>query len=72
MLHVISLAQFALAYTRGWAANSPNARVRLKAECDRAQQEVALVNEELRIHRAGPSSFCPYGGGTSRRQNRRS
>ncbi len=28
-LHVISLAQFALAYTRGWAANSQVARVRL-------------------------------------------
>ena len=30
MLHVISLAQFAAAYTRGWAADSPNARIRLK------------------------------------------
>ncbi len=26
MLHVISLAQFALAYTRGWAVNSRAAR----------------------------------------------
>ena len=26
--HVISLAQFATAYTRGWAANSVNARIR--------------------------------------------
>lgn len=32
MLHVISLAQFATAYTRGWAANCPLERVRLKAE----------------------------------------
>ena len=31
-LHVISLAQFALAYTRGWVVNSQVARVRLKAE----------------------------------------
>ncbi|MHC4403264.1 MAG: hypothetical protein ACYTG0_26700 [Planctomycetota bacterium] len=30
-----------LAYTRGWAANSPNSRIRLKAELDRAHQEVA-------------------------------
>ncbi len=29
MLHVISLAQFALAYTCGWAVNSQVARVRL-------------------------------------------
>jgi len=60
MLHVISLAQFALAYTRGWAANRPNARVRLKAERDRAQQEVALLNEELRIHRARMAQLPPH------------
>ena len=35
MLHVISRAQFGMAYTRGWAVNSPIARVRLKAENDR-------------------------------------
>lgn len=60
MLHVISLAQFAMAYTRGWAANSPNARVRLKAEHDRAQQEVALLNDELRIHRARMAQLPPH------------
>ena len=60
MLHVISLAQFAMAYTRGWAANSPNARVRLKAEHDRAQQEVALLNEELRILRARVAQLPPH------------
>jgi len=32
ILHVISLAQFTAAYTRGWAANSVNTRIRLKAE----------------------------------------
>jgi putative transposase len=60
MLHVISLAQFAVAYTRGWAANSPNARVRLKAERDRAQQEVALLNAELRIHRVRMAQLSPH------------
>ena len=49
MLHVISLAQFALAYTRGWAVNSQVARVRLKAENDRLRQQVALLTEEVRI-----------------------
>ncbi len=34
ILHVISLAQFATAHTRSWAANSVNARIRLKAERD--------------------------------------
>jgi hypothetical protein len=60
MLHVISLAQFAVAYTRGWAANSPNSRVRLTAERDRAQQEVALLNEELRIHRVRMTQLPPH------------
>ena len=49
MLHVISLAQFALAYTRGWAVNSQVARVRLKAQNDRLRQQVALLTEEVRI-----------------------
>ncbi len=49
MLHVISLAQFALAYTRGWAVNSQVTRVRLKAENDRLKQQVALLTEEIRI-----------------------
>ncbi len=49
MLHVISLAQFALAYTRGWAVNSQVTRVRLKAENDRLRQQVALLTEEIRI-----------------------
>ena len=49
MLHVISLAQFALAYTRGWAVNSQVARVRLKAENDRLRQQAAWLTEEIRI-----------------------
>ena len=35
VLHVISLAHWSITYTRGWATNSINARVRLKAENDR-------------------------------------
>ena len=49
MLHVISLAQFALAYTHGWAVNSQVTRVRLKAENDRLKQHVAWLTEEIRI-----------------------
>ena len=49
MLHVISLAQFAVAYTRGWAVNSQVARVRLKAENDRLRQQGAWLTEEIRI-----------------------
>ena len=50
LLRVISLAQLAIAYTRGWAANCPNARIRLKARLDRAQQEIALLREQMRIN----------------------
>ena len=38
VLHVITLAQFATAYTRSWPTNSINVRIRLKAELDRANQ----------------------------------
>ena len=55
ILHVISLAQFTIAYTRGWAANSVNSRVRLKAERDRAQQEIALAP------RRDAHQGCPHG-----------
>ena len=43
VLHIIGLAQYATVYTRSWAANSPNERMRLKAENDRFQAEVALL-----------------------------
>ena len=60
MLHAISLGQFALAYSRAWAANSPNARVRLKAELDRAKQEIALLREEMRIKDARMATIPPH------------
>ena len=50
VIHAISLAQFSLTHTRSWAANNWNARIRLKQENDRLRQEVALVQEELRIN----------------------
>lgn len=49
VLHAISLAHYSLTYTRSWAANSINARIRLKQENDRLQQELALLQEEMRI-----------------------
>jgi len=49
MLHVISLAQYAVAYTRGGAVNSPIARLRLKAENDQLRQHVVLLTEEIRL-----------------------
>ena len=49
VLHAISLAHFSLTFTRSWAANSINARIRLKQENDRLGQELALLREEMRI-----------------------
>ena len=60
MLHVISLAQFTLAYTRGWAANSPNARIRLAAEIDRLRSELALRVEQERIKDARMAQIPPH------------
>jgi len=49
MLHVMALAQCAITYTRGWAADSVNTRVRQAAEIDQLRQEVLLQKEENRI-----------------------
>jgi putative transposase len=58
-LHVISLAHYAIAAARGWAANSINARVRLAAKNDQLKQEVQLLREELRIKDARLARIDP-------------
>ncbi len=60
VLHVISLAQFAIAHTRGWAANNPNARIRLKAGKDRSDQDNQLLHEASRIKDARMSRIDPH------------
>src|SRR5262249_44025937 len=60
MLHVVSLAKYAAVYTRSWAADSRNARVRLRAEKDRLLQEVALLREEMPIKDARMASLPPH------------
>ena len=42
VLHVISLGHCTTVYTRSWAADSSNSRVRLKAKLERANLEIAL------------------------------
>ncbi len=59
MLRVISLAQYATAYTRSWAVDSMNGRVRLKAENDRQGQEIVLLREEIRIKDARMAQLNP-------------
>ena len=60
ILHVVSLAKYAAVYTRSWAANSPNARVRGKAENDRLQEEVAHLRAEIRIKDARMKCLSPH------------
>jgi transposase len=60
VLETIGLAQYATAHTRGWAANSPNARIRLTAENDRLNAEVALLREEIRIKDARIRQLAPH------------
>ena len=60
MLHVISLAQYATAYTRSWAADSANGRTRIKAESDRAQQEILLFREIMRSKDARMALISPH------------
>jgi len=59
MLHVIALAQYAMAYTRSWAVNGRIARVGLKAENDQLKQGVALLAEEMRIKDARMKRIDP-------------
>jgi len=74
--HALSLADFALITALGWAAQSLNPRLRLRAEIERLQQEIQLLREEIRIkdgptirrQRGWRSSSCgPHAVGLSRR-----
>ena len=49
LLHVISLAHWVIVYSRSWAVNSPIERVRLAGRLERAENEIALLREEIRI-----------------------
>jgi hypothetical protein len=49
VLQAIALAHTAMTFVRGMCADSSLARVRLKAELDRRDQEIALVREQLRL-----------------------
>ena len=64
LLHVVALAQYASVYTRSWAAESCNTRVRLRATVVQLQQEIALLQAEIRIKDARmtcvPAHRRPY------------
>src|SRR5437867_13262216 len=54
VIHTITLAQTTLTHARSVAANSINARIRLKEENDRLRQEILLLREESRIKDPAP------------------
>ena len=60
VIDVIALAQFTMTYARGWAADSVNTRVRLKAELDQANQDNALLCGEIRIKDARMAQLDPH------------
>ena len=57
IIHVVSLAHSAIVCARGWAVNSPIARVRLRGQLEVARAEIALLTEELRIKDARMASI---------------
>ena len=58
IIHVISLAHAAIVCARGWTANSPIARVRLRVQLEEVRAEIALITEELRIKDARMASIA--------------
>jgi len=60
VLHVISLAYCAMTYTRGSAANSRNSRIRLAADVDRLENEVALLKETMGHKDARMMKIAPH------------
>lgn len=48
-VHAVSIAELALTTALGWAAQSLNPRLHLRAEIERLQQEIQLLREEIRI-----------------------
>jgi transcriptional regulator with XRE-family HTH domain len=59
VVHAIGMARAALTTSRGWAADSWDAQLRLNAENDRFRQEVGLLLEELRIKDARMARIPP-------------
>ena len=49
LLHAISLGATALTVVHGWAAGQRSSRLRLRAELERLDRELAVVREELRL-----------------------
>lgn len=60
VLNVASLAHASATLSRGWCADSPLKRVQLAGELDQARQEIALLQEEMRIKDARMTRIPPH------------
>jgi transposase InsO family protein len=60
LLHVFSLAHYALIGARGWAADGLNPHARHAAEIDRLEEEGTLLREEIRIKDARMEHIPPH------------
>lgn len=59
VLFVAALARVAMTASRAWCADSPLARVRLRARCDALEADNAQLREELRIKDARMAAIDP-------------
>jgi putative transposase len=59
IVHVMTLAHYTLIYTRGWAADSKNSRLRDKAKAEQSDQDAALLREEVRLKDARMERIPP-------------
>ena len=59
ILHAISLAHVVIIYARGFGTNIRDARMRLSSELKQAKNEIALLQEEIRIKDARMSKIDP-------------
>ena len=59
VLHAISLAHAAVVCSRGWAVNSSIERARLTSELRAAENEISLLEEEIRIKDARMAKMDP-------------
>ena len=60
VLHIIGIAQIILAHARGWAADCTNPKVRMQSDLDRAEQEIVLLREEIRIKDGRMAQLPPH------------
>ncbi len=60
VLHILALSHYTFAVLLARAANSKNRQVRLRAQIDRRDNEIVLLQEELRIKNARMEQVPPH------------